>query len=63
MTEIATFPAWLRESLRCPVTGAPLEPAQRPDGTEVLVAAGHPEHEYEVVDGVPVLLAPGPAAP
>ena len=57
MTEIETFPQWLRASLRCPATGAPLEPATRPDGAQVLVAVGHPEREYQVVDGVPVLLA------
>jgi len=57
MSEIETFPQWLRASLRCPVTGAPLEATTRDDGTEVLVAVGHPERVYELVDGVPVLLA------
>lgn len=47
---------WVREILRCPVTGAELEDGVGPDGQPELVsrAAGL---AYPVRDGIPVLLA------
>lgn len=48
---------WLRELLRCPVSGAPLRDAVGPDGAPELVS-DDPDHPlaYPVRGGVPVLL-------
>lgn len=47
---------WVREILRCPVSGAELEEGTGPDGAPELVsrAAGL---AYPVRDGLPILLA------
>ncbi|WNB86346.1 hypothetical protein [Cellulomonas sp. ATA003] len=49
---------WLRDILRCPVTGATLVDGVGPDGTPELVSTD-PEQPlaYPVRDGIPVLLA------
>jgi uncharacterized protein len=49
---------WLRDILRCPVTGATLVDGVGPDGTPELVSTD-PERPlaYPVRDGIPVLLA------
>ncbi|GAA2030008.1 hypothetical protein WDZ16_03905 [Pseudokineococcus marinus] len=51
-------PAWLREVLRCPATGGPLEDRRDADGRLVglLSTSAEPPLLYPVVDGVPVLL-------
>ena len=52
------LPAWTVEILRCPVTGAVLEPKQGPQGEPELVStAAEQRIAYPVRDGVPVLLA------
>ncbi len=54
----ATIEPWVREILRCPVTGAELVDATGPDGTLELVSTDpHDPLAYPVRDGVPVLLA------
>ena len=49
---------WLREILRCPVTGATLVDGVGPDGSPELVSTD-PDNPlaYPVRDGIPVLLA------
>ncbi|SPT53325.1 Uncharacterised protein [Actinomyces bovis] len=51
----AALPAWLRQQLRCPVTGEELADGIDSDGAPVLLSpsAGL---SYPVRDGVPVLL-------
>ena len=53
----ATIEPWVREILRCPVTGAELVDAVGPDGEPELVSTD-PERPlaYPIRDGVPVLL-------
>jgi len=48
------LPAWLEKRLRCPATGATLQPETR-DGYPVYVAYPEegPQRVYDVVDGVP----------
>lgn len=50
---------WVREILRCPVTGAPLVDGQGPDGAPELHSTD-PDRPlaYPVRDGIPVLLEP-----
>ncbi len=54
----ATIDPWVREILRCPVTGAELVDGTAPDGTPELVSTD-PDNPlaYPVREGVPVLLA------
>lgn len=54
----AALEPWLREILRCPVTGAPLVDGVGPDGGPALVSTD-PDNPlaYPVRDGIPVLLA------
>lgn len=47
--------SWLRQSLRCPVTGEPLVEAIGPDGGPILISRGA-RLAYPVREGVPVLL-------
>ena len=47
---------WLRQALRCPVSGEELLDAVGPDGRPVLLSRGA-GLAYPVRDGVPVLLA------
>jgi uncharacterized protein YbaR (Trm112 family) len=56
MSRIALDP-WVREILRCPVTGAVLVDGVGPDGEPELHSTD-PEHPlaYPVRDGIPVLL-------
>lgn len=54
----ATIEPWVRDILRCPVTGAELVEGTGPDGSPELVSTD-PDNPlaYPVRDGVPVLLA------
>lgn len=54
----ATIEPWVRDILRCPVTGAELVEGTGPDGSPELVSTD-PDTTlaYPVRDGVPVLLA------
>ena len=53
----ATIEPWVREIIRCPVTGAELVDGEGPDGTPELVSTD-PDRPlaYPIRDGVPVLL-------
>ena len=58
MSEAATtLEPWLRDILRCPVTGATLVDAVGPDGRPELVSTDPEPLAYPVRDGIPVLLA------
>lgn len=53
-----SFEPWLREALRCPRTGTPLEEGTSPSGEPELRSTGTGErYAYPVTDGIPVLLA------
>ena len=57
-----TIDPWLREILRCPVTGTELEDASDASGAPVLVSTGVDAErggrlQYPIRDGIPVLLA------
>lgn len=57
-----TIEPWLREILRCPVTGTELEDATDATGAPVLVSTGVDAErggrlQYPIRDGIPVLLA------
>ena len=57
MSDVALEP-WLREILRCPVTGATLVEGVSPDGTPELHSTDERRPlAYPVRDGIPVLLA------
>lgn len=51
------FEPWIRDALRCPVSGAPLIEGVGPDGAPELhsTAAENPL-AYPIRDGIPVLL-------
>lgn len=54
----ATIEPWVRDVLRCPVTGAELVEGTGPDGAPELVSTDPTTRlAYPVRDGVPVLLA------
>lgn len=60
MTDQTTpdFQPWLREALRCPVTGTPLREDTAPDGgPELHNTSPDQPLAYPVRAGVPVLLA------
>ncbi|MFT0846451.1 Trm112 family protein [Actinomycetaceae bacterium L2_0104] len=52
-------PRWVHNSLRCPLTHAPLEWTETEDGSVELVCTpgAGPRHAYPVENGVPILLA------
>ncbi|MHA7134553.1 Trm112 family protein [Oerskovia turbata] len=54
----ATLDPWVREALRCPVTGAALVDGTGPDGNPELHSTD-PDRPlaYPIQDGIPVLLA------
>lgn len=54
---MTSLPPWLKDSLRCPSTGLPLEVGSL-EGREVLIARpeGHGPLSYEIDNGVPILL-------
>ncbi|PUB20135.1 hypothetical protein C8K30_11818 [Promicromonospora sp. AC04] len=56
-TKVEPLEPWVREILRCPVTGATLTDAVGPDGEPELHSTD-PERPlaYPVRDGIPVLL-------
>jgi uncharacterized protein len=57
-TSVPAIEPWLREILRCPVTGATLVDGVGPDGEPELVSTD-PDNPlaYPVRQGIPVLLA------
>ncbi|MEE6282752.1 Trm112 family protein [Georgenia sunbinii] len=49
---------WVRQVLRCPVTGAELVDGTAPDGSPELVSTAATNRlAYPVRDGIPILLA------
>ena len=51
------FDPWIREALRCPVTGATLVEGTGPDGSlELHSTAAQGALAYPIRDGIPVLL-------
>ncbi|WP_226345177.1 Trm112 family protein [Agilicoccus flavus] len=60
MTTTRPIEPWLREILRCPVTGSELTDATGPDGAPELHATGADadgvRRAYRIDDGIPVLL-------
>ncbi|WP_127131941.1 Trm112 family protein [Georgenia sp. SYP-B2076] len=56
-TPILSIDPWVRQILRCPVTGAPLVDGVGPDGEPELVSTSEVNAlAYPVRDGVPILL-------
>ena len=55
---VGALEPWVREILRCPVTGARLVDGAGPDGEPELHSTDPDRpHAYPVHDGIPVLLA------
>lgn len=57
MSEPLMLEDWVREALRCPVTGTVLREVQDHDGVWLVNASTSQPLRYPVHDGVPVLLA------